>query len=471
MCKKDDVIVVGAGASGLAAAAELGRAGLSVCVLEARERLGGRMYTLQDPDHHSPVELGAEFIHGRPPEIWSLLKGQKAGIREVAGDIWCFTDGELQPCSFFAEVDKLLEKMNDRGPDESFLTFIDRSCPESNNRLQQHAREWAIAYVSGFNAADPAIVGVHWLVREMRAEEKIQGDRAFRAQRGYATLIDVFQGQLGRARVSIRTSTVVERIQWDRRGAEVTAQGPGGTTTSFARRVVITVPLGVLQARTDDKGSIRFIPELPQDKRDAIANGMMGKVIRVTLLFKKRFWNDLPLAAARGKAGKKRMGGMSFLLSHDDWFPTWWTMAPEKLPFLVGWAPFHCAERLSGKDESFVLEQSLRTLHRLLGISVAELQSLFERMYVHDWQNDPFSRGAYSYGKAGAEGTEEALAAPVSGTLFFAGEATDLGGHNGTVHGAIASGQRAAAEIIRAAAKVKNASPVRKPKRKSSARR
>jgi monoamine oxidase len=178
----------------------------------------------------------------------------------------------------------------------------------------------------------------------------------------------------------------------------------------------------------------------------------MGKVIRVTLRFRERFWKDLPQVdhASRGKV-RKKMDAMSFLFSDDDWFPTWWTMAPDKPPFLVGWAPFHCAERLSGRNESFVVEKSIRTLHRLLGVSVAELDSLLEHAYLHDWQSDPFSRGAYSYGKAGAEDAQEALAAPISDTLFFAGEATDIDGHNGTVHGAIASGRRAAAEILRAA--------------------
>ena len=77
-----------------------------------------------------------------------------------------------------------------------------------------------------------------------------------------------------------------------------------------------------------------------------------------------------------------------------------------------------------------------------------DLARLLEAEYFHDWQSDPFSRGAYSYGRVGADGAQEALASPVENTLFFAGEATDTTGHNGTVHGAIASGIRAAHEII-----------------------
>ena len=170
-----DVIVVGAGAAGLAAASELAESGLSVVVLEARERIGGRIVTLQDSRLQFPIELGAEFIHGRPPEIWNLLQKQGIPITEVKGDNWC-VDGRLSPCDFFSEVDDILRRMDDHGPDESFQSFLQRCCPDASAETKEHA----VGYVAGFNAADPAQVGVHWLVQEMRAEEKIDGERAFR---------------------------------------------------------------------------------------------------------------------------------------------------------------------------------------------------------------------------------------------------------------------------------------------------
>lgn len=170
----------------------------------------------------------------------------------------------------------------------------------------------------------------------------------------------------------------------------------------------------------------------------------MGRVIRVTLRFRERFWKDLPHSR---ETRSKSMDGMSFLFSHDDWFPTWWTTAPVELPLLTGWAPFHCASRLSGQSESFVIEHSMAALHRLLGVRIQELEGLLEHAYFHDWQADPFSRGAYSYGKVGGDQAPKALAMPVDNTLFFAGEATDANGLNGTVHAAIASGRRAALEI------------------------
>jgi monoamine oxidase len=449
--KQPEVIVIGAGASGLSAAIALADAGLSVTVLEARDRIGGRMFTLLDPKLHAPVELGAEFIHGRPPEIFDLLKSRHTHLREVDGDNWCVEEGRISPCDFFGEVDKILRKLErgDRNKDQSFADFLKHysSRLKDTPRLRR-AKQWATGYVSGFNAADPALVGVNWLLQGMRAEEQIEGNRSFRAEHGYSDLLEIFQQQLQDRGITVQKSTAVESIQWRPGQVDIVATNPNGSVRLSASRVLITVPLGVLQARSDHKGAIQFTPELPKRKQNAIRNIAMGKVIRVTLRFRERFWENLPQSRAKDS---KSMDGMSFLFSHDDWFPTWWTTAPVKLPLLVGWAPFHGAARLSGQSDSFVVEQSIETLNRLLGVAIQELEKLLEHVYFHDWQSDPFSRGAYSYGKVGKDEAPQALAAPVENTVFFAGEATDVTGYNGTVHGAIASGKRAAAEIVNAA--------------------
>jgi monoamine oxidase len=102
---------------------------------------------------------------------------------------------------------------------------------------------------------------------------------------------------------------------------------------------------------------------------------------------------------------------------------------------------------LSGLDRSSMTRYALETLSRLLGLRSQDLESCLDAAYVHDWQTDPFSRGAHSYAKVGADGAQACLSTPVKNTLLFAGEATDTFGHNGTVHGAIASGYRAAEEI------------------------
>src|SRR5580704_930933 len=407
MLKTPDVIVIGAGAAGLAAAAALARAGLDVSILEARDRIGGRMFTLRDPVYQTPIELGAEFIHGLPPEIWTPLQAHGVGVTEVSGEPWCFRKGRLSGCDFFSAVDDILEKMDDGSPDESFLSFLTRCCGESGNSpQQQEAKERALAYVTGFNAADPDRVGVHWLVQGMRAEEKIEGDRAFRAPNGYADLVDIFRKELADKNVHIQTETVLTSVSWTPSHVEVSARRADELSNHATGRGLVTVPLAMLQAAPDDNGAIRFTPTLPESKLEALTKLVMGKVIRVTLCFRHRFWDTISPPGH----DRKNLSDMGFLFSQNEWFPTWWTTMPEKLPIITGWAPFRCAERLSGRSRSFVIEQSLQTLNRLLGVSARELESLLQHAYVHDWQNDPFSRGAYSYAKVGGDGAQEALA-------------------------------------------------------------
>jgi monoamine oxidase len=447
MCSDPDLIILGAGVAGLAAASELAAAGLKILIVEARDRIGGRVFTTHDPVTKFPIELGAEFIHGCPPEIWSVLEENKIPAREVQGETWCERDGQLRNCDFFSEVDKVLGKMSDRGSDESFLDFVRRSDPDAEkNPKHKEAVEWARRYVTGFHAADPALISVHSLVKGTRAEEEIEGDRAFRITTGYQALIDVYHRQLSAAGVSLLLSHVAEQIVWKQGHVEVSSQGDNGLQKSSSPRLLITVTLGVLLASPQQRGAIHFTPELPALKQEALRKLVMGKVIRVTLRFRERFWEHLRPPHGRQA---KTLAELSFLLSHEDWFPTWWTTLPERLPIITGWAPFQCAERLSAQSHEFVADKALSVLEKLLGVQKHELENLLQGADFHDWQNDPFSRGAYSYVCVGGEGAQQSLAAPVEQTLFFAGEATDSSGHHGTVHGAVASGKRAAQEILK----------------------
>jgi monoamine oxidase len=433
-----DVIVIGAGAAGLVAAVELADTGLSVIVLEARDRIGGRIFTLNDVEQQFPIELGAEFIHGRPSETMDLLRQGKIPIREVDGDNWCAQNGGFSPCDLFSEVDEILQRMNEDGPDESFAEFLKRCCPDASADAKTHA----LSYVAGFNAADPAQVSVHWLVRQSRAEENIEGERAFRARGGYHSLLDLLQQRVAKARISVRTNTVVHRVAWRPGNVSIDAVCSEQAIKLDASRVLITVPLGVLQARGSEAGAIEFSPALPQEKLDSIAGMEMGKVLRVVLHFRERFWDRI----RPPDRNDKTLAKMSFLFSQDNWFPTWWTAMPDRFPIITGWAPWQSAERLESESVP-VVARALQTLGGLLGVGNTEMERLLEIAYFHDWQADPYSRGAYSYVKAGFAHAPEVLSRPVKGTLFFAGEAADVTGNNGTVHGAIASARRAIIEI------------------------
>src|SRR5262249_53712564 len=192
MAENIDVIVIGAGAAGLAAGCALFDSGFSLRLVEARDRIGGRIFTLKDPDLDAPIELGAEFIHGRPREIWDLLQEGRIPTTEIEGDSWCFQDRRLSCLDFFLEVEEILDQMDWHTRDHVFQHFLQqcgRGTPES---VKQHA----LSYVTGFNAADPGRVSVHWLVKSGEAEEEIDEKHSFRATTGYARLVDVLHARL-----------------------------------------------------------------------------------------------------------------------------------------------------------------------------------------------------------------------------------------------------------------------------------
>lgn len=439
-----DVIIIGAGAAGLTAAQQLGKSDLKVIVLEARDRIGGRIHTQRDPVLGTPIEFGAEFIHGLSPEIWDPLRSDNVVVHEIEGDYWCVHQQKLTTCDFFEDVDEILRKMDATQPDESFLSFVKRCFPEaSHSPHQQEMIEHAISYVSGFNAADPYRVGVHWLVKGAEAEEEIEGARAFRSEHGYQDLLDIMRHQLDAANVRVQVETIVSSISWKAGLAEVSAERLGAPCHFSTKAVLVTLPLGVLKAPEGETGAVRFTPSLPSIKLDAFNKLEMGKAARVTLRFRERFWDQI-----FPEGHKKSLGGMRFLLSQEDWVPTWWSTLPVKVPTLTGWAPFRRAENLSALQSSQVGQRAVQSLAEVLHVPASQLEKLLEASYFHDWGKDPFSRGAYSYGVAGADGAQENLGSPVEHTLFFAGEATDTTGNNGTVHGAISSGKRAAQEII-----------------------
>ena len=119
------------------------------------------------------------------------------------------------------------------------------------------------------------------------------------------------------------------------------------------------------------------------------------------------------------------------------------------MPLLIAWAGGPKAARLSGAAARDIVRQAVRSLESIFGTHTG-IEEQLAATWVHDWQQDPFARGAYSYVAVGGHGARRALAEPLRDTLFFAGEAADYEGEHGTVAGALQSGTRAAREVLRA---------------------
>lgn len=439
-----DAIVIGAGAAGLSAARVLSDHGMKVLVLEARDRIGGRVFTLHDPASAVPIELGAEFIHGRPEATFEILEAAGLAACDVAG-INLDTSYPGSPGERFTRgIFPILERLDETVPETwSFARFL---ASKYLSGISEEARALTLAYVEGLYAA-PADKLAARAVHE--AERTLVGppreERNFRVLAGYDRVIAWLRAGIGPERGQIHLRTVVREVCWREGSVTITAISPhGGRPLRFrARRLVVTLPIGVLRARSRDVGAVRFRPAL-HEKRRALARLRMGPALRVSLRFRERFWEQLPRASSRSLAD------VSFIHSADPFFPTWWTQLPVRAPLWVGWSGGPAAMRLARLDEHALIERALRSLATLLEMPRALVGARLDGWYVHDWQADPFSRGAYSYIAARGLDAPACLAAPIADTIFFAGEATEPPSSAGTVAGAIASGQRAAREILEA---------------------
>ena len=436
-----DVVVIGAGVAGLAAARALRRAGLEVTVLEARERIGGRVLTVRDARAPLPIELGAEFLHGEAQGVADVAREARLTIVDVTGEHLRASKGRLTPIEDFeGDVARVFARLDGRRtPDRSFDDFL---ATRPGGAGAADDRAMAREYVEGFHAADAARISERALAALGDPSDPDE-ERTGRLVGGYD---QVPQHLATDATTGLRLGAVVERVAWRPGEVRVDARRDGRALHVTARAAIVTVPIGVLQAPPGTPGAIAFDPPLPAPARTAVGLLAPGSVVRLTLLLRAPFWEDL--SAQAGKAAD-RLNELSFIHARAAALPVWWTPFPLRAPMLVGWAGGPAARALGALDDATLRRRAVASLAEAIGVDVRRLSRLVVDAWRHDWDADPFSRGAYSYALVGGAEAATRLARPIQGTLWIAGEATAGDGGVGTVHGAIASGERAARQVGR----------------------
>jgi len=442
--ERTDVAVVGAGAAGLAAADALRRAGLGVVVLEARDRIGGRVLTHRDARVPVPIELGAEFVHGEAPETTRLLREAGQTVLDIAGEAWERKGGRLHPAKeYWRLVDQTLSRVPPRiledGPDLSLEDWLAR---KPGGPSLARGRALTRRFVQGFHAADLARMSLRSLAAGCE-EPTASARRAGRVAGGYDRVIQWLAREL---QGGIRLRSPVAAISWEKGSAELEVHPEGAEPYKLAARAaVVTAPLGVLQVPAGEPGSLRFRPELPLRTRRDLGLLAMGAAVHIAFWFRTAPWEE----KLAGLPAGRDLSRLRFLHTTDPAVTVWWTAYPARLPLAVAWSGGPPAAALLAQGTAALADHALRALADTLGLPHRRLQSQAEAFWTHDWLADPWSRGAYSYALVGGADAARGLAKPIGGTLFLAGEALDAEGRNGTVEGALASGLRAAGQVKR----------------------
>jgi monoamine oxidase len=433
-----DVVIIGAGVAGLTAARALAESGRTVLLLEARDRVGGRVWTRHESESAVPVELGAEFIHGQIPLTLQLLQETGSAPARTDGAYWTLDRGRVQQRAgdLYGQIQTAVARADlQHKPDIPFQQFLQEA---QQYGLGADAADMARRLVQGFDAADPARVSTHWVASEWVSGGLLDAPQ-FRPLGGYRSLLTALAAKLDREKVRVQLQTVVQTVQWSHGGVKVEGTFADRPFTARASRAIVTVPVGVLQLPQSAPGAIRFEPPL-EDKRAAIDGIVSGAVLKVSLRFRTPFWETLESGCFQDAA---------FFYSVGTPFPTFWTTAPLRSSLLNAWVGGPPAAALSEKSDADLVHTALDSVRTMFGDLLPPGGAELEAAFVHNWQRDPFSSGAYSYVSVGHHGTaRETLAKPLEDTLFFAGEAADTEGEASTVAGALQSGARAAKEVM-----------------------
>ena len=419
----ESILIIGGGAAGLLAARKLSQAGYTITVLEANNRLGGRMHTIQPPGFLRPVEEGAEFIHGKLPVTLGLMKEAGLAWQPVAGKMVRVKNGEWSTQEEFTiGWDELIARMQELTQDMTLADFLKKYFGDDK---YEPLRKSVLRFAEGFDGADPNTASVFG----MRDEWMNEQDEQYRIPRGYGQLVHFLEKQCRANGCIFHTSCIVKKIRWQPNGVQVvTADGDVFT----AGKVIITVSLGVLQG-DESHTSITFEPAI-NNYRQAIQEIGYGSVSKVLLQFSEAFW-------------QKREKDIGFLLSEEA-IPTWWTLYPDTYPLLTGWVGGPKTEKLKALNDEAILQLAIESLSAIFSMTPEQLRSLLTAWHVAQWKLNPYSLGAYSFNMLPTTKARRLLHKAVEDTIWFAGEGYYDGENGGTVEAAFVSAEEVVSELV-----------------------
>ena len=422
--KEYDVLIAGAGAAGMMAALTIVFTGRTVAIVEAKNRTGGRMHTINNPAFEKPVELGAEFVHGEPPITLELFK--KAGIvkQEAGGEVWEYKNAGLERKADLSESYKALSRLcKSLSKDISVADFVNRYLTGNEHR------ELCISlknYVEGYYAGNMEKASTYALRDDLRAGE----DKDCRVDGGYIRLASYLERECRAQGVDLYLGEEVREINWQASQVELVTD----KNRFQGKKVVITVSVGVLQS-----GTIQFSPALPQ-KFAAIKQLGFGHAIKLNFQFSDPFWKDKSITNG------KDLSALHFLFSGEP-IPTWWTQHPQKEALLVGWLGGPAAKGFTSAAKDAVAEKAIKSLAQQFRLDYNLLQQKIVGAEWYNWSADKHFCGAYSYNVINGSKLIKAISVPAENTVYFAGEGLHSGNGIGTVEAALASGRDVAHQL------------------------
>jgi monoamine oxidase len=401
-----DVLVIGAGGAGLTAARELMAAGVSVRVLEARDRIGGRAFT--DTSLGIPWDRGCSWLHSPNLNPWVAYARQNDFELQTDAYPRHVYDrsrrmGGAETAGYRAVAERMDREMADaarRGLD------IPAAAAFTQATLADPWYPMAESDLTGWEGIEPANFST------LDSYQYVEDGEDLVIPRGYGALLAHYARD-----VEVQLGIPVSRIRWSARG--VTADTDAGAIT--ARVAIVALPSQVIA-----DGTVIFAPHLPVEVLQAHHDLPLGLLNKVALKFKRNVFPSEGTEFLQQRTSDGR--GMNFLTRH------WGSNV------CVGFSRGRLAREIEAAGEQAAIEHALAELATMLG---GDVRKHFDRGAATAWASDPFARGSYSHCLPGRYGARAVLARPVGGRLVFAGEHVEQSAY-GTLHGAHLSGRRAA---------------------------